>query len=459
MKYFIVFLLNIIISSSAIGQVITLEKKTLNTPAFGYHVEAVIDARDQRVCIGFVQKGINKNRQMAVMNSVEREILALFQRSYPRNATTKPLTIRLNHLEIYELTTTENEVAGAEVNISFLEKKNDASYIELYNMGTTTEKRTSLDVTKSHDNNITNALDHCCAMFAKRIQEGKTWQRQLVAETPLDSFFMRFPIQQATKPTRGYYMSFEDYRDNLPLTDLEFTIEKKKSQSDQQNNFSFEWQPGIIIDPKTKIWGVCDGERYYIRSSKNTFSRIEQDSQGRLYTMNYTTKDQSGLGSILGGVAGGVVGVVVGTIIEEAINQNNAILERYYLNLHTANTLPESSRKKRKAEAVVYINCDQSKGESLPVSILVGGKSIGVFQSGQAYKVHIPVPAGEMKVCVGDGANKTCETHNLEPFRTKYLEVYFRKGKYSISVLEKDFAKYFLDDVKKNKIKLVEVDW
>lgn len=451
MKYFIVFLLNMIVSGFALGQVITLEKKTLNTPAFGYHVEAVIDARNQRVCIGFVQKGLDKNRQMAVMNDVEREILALFQRSYPRNETTKPLTIRLNHLEIYELTTTENEVAGAEVNISFLEKKNDASYIELYNMGTTVEKKSITDVTKSHDNNIANALDHCCEIFAKRIQEGKTWQRQLAAETPLDSFFMRFPIQQVSKPTRGYYMSFEDYRDNLPMTDLEFTPEKKKSRSDQQNFFSIDWQEGVGIDFKKKIWGVCDGERYYIRSSGNTFSRIEQDSQGRLYTMNYTTKEQSGVGAVLGGLAG--------ALIEEAIIQSNAILERYYINLHTANMIPESSRKKRKAEAVVYINCDPSKGESLPVSILVGGKSIGTFQSGQAYKIHIPVPAGEMAVCVGDDANKICETHDLEPFRTKYLEVNFRKGKYSVNALKGDLVQYFLSDVKKEKIKLVEIDW
>ena len=451
MKHIIIFLLHFAVSGSVIGQIITLENKTLNTPAFGYHVEAVIDARNQRICIGFVQKGLDKNRQMAVMNDVEREILALFQRSYPRNATTKPLTIRLNHLEIYELTTTENEVAGAEVNISFLEKKNDGSYIELYNMGTTVEKKAITDVTKSHDNNIVNALDHCCAIFAKRVQEGKTWQRQLAAETPLDSFFMRFPIQQATKPTRGYYMSFEDYRDNLPLTDLEFTIEKKKSRSDQQNIFSIDWQEGVVIDRKTKIWGLCDGERYYIRTSGNKFFRIEQDSLGRLYTMNYTTKEQSGVGAILGGVTG--------ALIEEAINYSNAILERYYLNLHTANTLPESSRKKRKAEAVVYINCDKVKGESLPVSIVVGGKSIGTFVSGQAYKVHIPVPAGKMDICVGDESNKICETHDLEPFRTKYLEVNFRKGKYSVSALKGDLVQYFLSDLKKEKVKLVEIDW
>ena len=451
MKYFIIFLLNLIVSSAAISQVITLEKKTLKTPSFGYYVESVIDARNQRICIGFVQKGLDNNRQMATMNDVELEILALFQRSYQKGETTKPITIRLNHLEIYEITTPTSEIAGAEVNISFLEKKTDASYIELYNIGATIEKGGVTDITKLHDNNIVNALDYCCGIFVKRLQEGKTWQRQLAAETPLDSFFMRYPIQQAIKPSRGYYMSFEDYRDNLPKTDLDFTIKQDKSRSDEQVVFTADWSQDVNVGRKFDVWGICDGEKCYIRSSGSKFLRIERDSQGRFYTMNYTTKEQSGAGIFLGGIVGG--------LIEGAINSINAVLERYYLNLHTANTLPESSRKKRKAEAVVYINCDQSKGESLPVPILVGGKSIGTFQSGLAYKVHIPVPAGEMAVCVGDEANKTCETHDLEPFRTKYLEIHFRKGKYSINVLDKELAKYFLDDVKKKKIKLVEIDW
>lgn len=436
---------------------ISLQSQVLKVENFNFRVAEVFDGREETYSIGFVQRGGGNSKAIArLQGGVEKEFSNLFSNSFPANKDAKPISIRVNQLEIYEFTTANREVAGIEFNLSFLEKQTSGGYIELYNAGQFFEKA-GLDVTKKHNNNIAEATENACKIFVERCGKGNFWNRPFDLKITPDSLFQLYPVLQATQPKAGIYKSFEDFRDNSPNTDHPFELTEVPTKTKRNWIGTAKWVENQQRIEYEKYWGLSDGQDVYIKSG-DIFIKLERKNRQFSLTSK-TFNDNGNGGAVVGAMYGGLIGALIGAAIDAAADGNGEY-EPYFLNLQTGSFSPEKNRKKKKAEARAVIFCNKTKSEVPPTAQLtLGGKPIGNFKPNEAYKIHIPIPAGDMEICMDNGGEKTCKTFNFKPYQTTYLEVNFRKDKFSIGRVPDDYLEWLKSDLEKGKITLTEKDW
>jgi len=102
----------------------------------GYFVERVINAQDDDTIIGFVQTGMfNKKRLASLSTSITEDIGKYLKIVLPLNGEAVPLIVRINKLNIFEVTSGSHETAFAELNLSFI-RRNGSRYYHLFDAGT-----------------------------------------------------------------------------------------------------------------------------------------------------------------------------------------------------------------------------------------------------------------------------------------------------------------------------------
>jgi hypothetical protein len=435
---------------------INLENELLKSIDFNFQVDEVFDGRTQKYSIGFVQKGVTNVKTLAFLEKgVESEILGLFNRSFNADQNQNHISIRVNHLEIYEVTTSNSEILGAEVNLSFL-KKVENGYEELYNAGVLLEK-SALDVTKWQDEYIVKAIDQCCTIFAKKAKENVLWHRPFDLKISPDSLFLNYPIFQVDKPAKGFYHTFDDFRDNLPDTSRAIILEIMSDKSKNQVVCTAKWLSGVTINRKDEIVGISDGEFCYLKNG-DYFYKLTKE-KNRFYLLAKTPKTSNGTGAFIGGILGGIIGGILVGAIESSINASRGELEPYYINFQTSNLTPKSEHKKRKAESRLVIHCAKSKEIPPLTPIIVGDKNIGNFEPGLAYKIHIPAPNYEINVCVGNDISAKCDDQKLDLFKTEYIEMSYRKGKFVFLAVTGDHINFLKEDIEDGDVILIEKEW
>ncbi len=101
---------------------ISIKKNKLKVPEFEYYVEEVSDVREEKFCIGYVINGrsVNNNYVINFQDEFTSEFCYLFERNFEKTTEKKALTVKINHLYLYEEIIENNKSVGViEFNMDF----------------------------------------------------------------------------------------------------------------------------------------------------------------------------------------------------------------------------------------------------------------------------------------------------------------------------------------------------
>ena len=390
---------------------INLYDQQLDIANFDFYVERVLDARADQYCIGMVQKGLTNIKVPAFLgNGVAEELLALFSVSFKNTSDKKPLIVKVNELKIYEVTYTSREYAFAEVNVSFLQKEGD-HYVELFEIGHLVEK-SALDVTASHDDNISNALAVCFTQFRDQYQKGKIWSKPMdPAALTLHTLNHAYPIQAAEQYPKGVFKTFADFRNNDPDTEVAFSVEYDQKRKKEQVEAIPIWKDKTFEDQH--IWGFSDGKNLFIQVDRS-FYLLEKEERTFIV---HAPSEAKGNAAVVGGILGGLVGA----LLFDALDASKGKEMRYKLDFTTGAiaAYEEPNYKRIEARSVLYLSSFEKEGTQ--ISVFANGQQLCQLTPGTYYILRTKPSQATVEVCLDAGNAKTCDT--IEPTLFK-SEVY-----------------------------------
>jgi hypothetical protein len=453
---FLLFTLHFFLLTGQEQYLINISELTLRTSTYGYYVDEVLDARTNKNAIGFVLKGLKEVKVSANLeNGLESALLNLFQRSFPKNEGQKKMTIRVNHFEIYEISTMSKTAAIFMVNLSFLEKKQNG-YLELYNVGATIDD-SALNPTKIHNDNIVQGVNYCCKIFSEHARTGRLWQKTFDIDTSIDSIYSNYPILKVQKPKVGFFKTIEDFRDNLPDTSFQFSFYSEEEVSENQWICKAKWSTGFKIDEDDKLYALCDGVHYYLKNG-NEFIRLTPKKGGfsfYSFSNKKTVTAEDLVSSVLVSVIASAVLPGFGAIF--FFSKNTSLVENH-LDFKCSNfisTIIPPQPPKEEATLILHFE----KNKNIPTELLpffVGDQKIENFQPNKVYKLHVKT-AGKTTINFGEKGELLTETINLKLYKTYHYEVYYRKGKFKIWEMETGIDA-LEKKIKDNSVELIDLN-
>lgn len=431
---------------------LSLEKTALEIAAnFPFRIDSILDGRSLQYAIGMGFKGAD-NRIVPIFfeTGLSSELKNVLNRSLPQKADQKPVSIRVNKFYLYEIGLENIEISCIEMNVSFLEKK-EGQYIELYTVGTALESKTMLDATLVHRKNIKKALEYCLETFQKQAAQHSLWQKPFDINLPGDSIFKRFEVQQMTEvPSKGYFKTFEAFRDNMPQTDREFMLKSEKTTPDGNILSEFYWSDNTAIK-SDEVWGLSDGKFIYINAGKK-FIRL--DKKGGYFTLNISIPkkgDQSG--AVIGSLVGGLIGGIIGTLIDQA--KSDDAIEPAYLDLATGSFIPVKTPSNRKQEGRVIIFYEEKTGEK--ANIFLNNNLKGTLKPGTAARFRFVPPYQQVEICADvNNAEKSCRVVDADLYQTEYYSFWIHKGEVQLSRMSDEEKTALRYKINREKVEVVE---
>lgn len=415
---------------------ITLRNEKISVPGFLHRVVDIVDAREQTYCIGIVQRGMGNKKVAAFFkDGLKAEFGYLFANSFAADAQSKPLVLRINKLQVYEITYSNREMGIVELSISLLEKEDD-HHVEIYETGVTVERKSLMDVTSAHDANIAQALQNCLVDFVDREQRGLTYRRP-ANENPV------YPVLQETILKPGIFRTFNDFRDNAAQEDPAFpyTLEVWGSRKNDIVQASVKWKGSI---PVTEIWGVSDGQYAYINLG-NGFFRLTKENDAFVL---FGPSPRDGTGAVmLGAAMGGIIGGLIAGAISGGYSSRD--MTKYKIDLSTGAMVPFEEPAYRRIESRLLLFSSGFNAGDSRISVTVDGQPIGDMPPGTYHRLRLPPPEKAIEICASvPGGEKVCETVTPELFKTSVALLRIRKGKAEIGWPGGDIRSGLLNDIK-----------
>ncbi|MCC3158387.1 hypothetical protein LJ737_14150 [Hymenobacter sp. 15J16-1T3B] len=319
----------------ALAQVkyISLVEQKLTAPLRCGRVQQVIDARADRVGIGWVQKGLDNKRTLAALREPLPVALTDLLATGVGAATT-PYAMRVHRLRVSELTANNSETGTAELVVDFLRMLPDQRY-ELVLRAAGRALHRDVDVTARHPVNIAAAVQQCLTQLDSAAARGLTVHAVLTAAevaqpvTPLLAL-LPFPIEQAAAaPAAGIYRSFQAFRYNQPDAQHPTTLTRSPStKAGWAGTDEIEVHyvgAGGQRTPVRDAWGYCDGKHTYILHRRH-FYQLERTTEGyRFVAPSAPDAGAVNAAALTGGLVGGLI----------AANNTSSYRQELWLNLLT----------------------------------------------------------------------------------------------------------------------------
>ena len=454
MKYYIVFILSLFAISNLVADehYISLEKFKLNLDSLEFYIEDIIDVRQEKQCIGFVQKGINRQKIPAYFNKgIKEEFKGLLSKSLSRNNNSQPLIIRINKLFIYEVTYLDKEVAIAELNISFITKKNTV-YYEIFMGGTAVEKY-GIDVTNSHGKNIKKAIEKCFNQFNERIREGKIKEKMLTLKelyiNPLHN--IKFEIITADNYKKGIFKTYFDFINNTPDTTKDFSIKYRKSSDKEASKAVPIWN--YDNSKIVRIWGFSDGKKIFKNINNVYYALVKKNENFILYAYPPDAYPLDfGSTAYLGAMMGGLIGALLFTAIEAATTKKI----KYKIDYSTGMLSLFNKPIYKTIEARIYFCSSDynTKGEEL--RLYIDDQLLCTLKRGTYYIMRTYPPVKSNKVCIKSEYEEICQEITPKLFNTEmYLIRSKKKSKLKLNLLNPNMKSSIFEDIRKEYIKEV----
>jgi hypothetical protein len=166
MKKLVVLLLFLSWNSSVWSQneMISLQNESIEINVDGFYIKDVVDVRENKENIGFVQKGVFKKTKIDanLKGGVEKCIFDYLKGNFSQNKNGVPIVLHVTKLEISE--TKSLPISGkAEIEIEFFRER-DGSLAKLYQSEAFVEQP-ALNVTKTHEARIREVIATCLQSF------------------------------------------------------------------------------------------------------------------------------------------------------------------------------------------------------------------------------------------------------------------------------------------------------
>jgi hypothetical protein len=325
----------------------TLKAEKLDVPAGPWQVARVLDLRADRSRLGTVHRGMdNASVSADFTQPLAAELRQFLRTQLPAPVGARPVILRVFTLGLSEDLRATSESAEAELIADFLEPQPDSTFRVLLTVGETT-RRGGLDVTKHHATNIAlvlqQALRQLAALPAATATE--TLSRADALAGKGGAAAPHFPIQAATAPKRGFYRSFQEFRDNAPsepefafaITHVAHEGKRWAGTDEVQVNYlgTSASQPNRPVGT-TNLWGMSDGRELLV-VYRNRFYKLLPAADGRSYTFTGPpVYDAKAAANIAGAAA---MGGLLGAAIAGAAN-TAATMDLYELHLASGRVVP-----------------------------------------------------------------------------------------------------------------------
>jgi hypothetical protein len=389
MKKSLLILLCLFIAKASVEQVILdLSKKVIENDSINFFIEDVIVAQDNKNCIGFVEKGIENTRVAAYFETdIRSEIKQLFDNSFPKEVSKRPLILRINNFMIYEASYEALYLSSADLNLSFIEKK-DSTYLEKYR-GVLSYKNARTDNTALHKKNIIAAFETCLNNFKRREKAGSLLNNRIHPDSLnyFTSTIKETKVFQEKTTQKGIYWCFSDFCDQTPDTISKFTVEYLKNTDNlKQANLFLKNRK-----QKKEIWGFCDGKDFFVKTL-NTFTQIKiGDNEFQTYLKMST------LGSPGVAFSYAMFGLVGGAIAASIAEENSGLHAAKIRLTNGTLALKENNYQPHTNTNYVFYYSKYSK-KDVPVQLYVNDNLVATIHKNSYYTLKIP--ASKKKVDV-----------------------------------------------------------
>jgi hypothetical protein len=260
---------------------ISLKNQKLLCDPLNFHVKKVVDGRKVKSTIGVVQKGLSNKPVVADFeNPIEDEIMDLISPLESKVGVVN-VVIRIDQLEISEVTMVRKEYAAARMTFDFFLALDDSLYyIERKH---SYYRSQGIDVTHQHDSNIAFAIEKIIQDFNKLNVETVVIEEKAIAWIDLVSFQPKAipepEILNGVYPD-AVYTSFEEFRDNDPQVLTGFEIE-------DENKISLHWidELGKRIRIYIPIYAVAHKGKLYKYYNDN-FYQVENRGNKLIFLGN-----------------------------------------------------------------------------------------------------------------------------------------------------------------------------
>ena len=368
----------------------------------GYYVEKVINAMDEDELIGFVQTGmLNTRRPAAFQASITDEMTRVLKAGLPPSPGATPLLIRINKLDIFEITTASKENAFAELSLSFF-RIDGSKFIWMYDAGTLIRKF-GMDVTHSHPDNILNAIRTCFEKF-RRALSGKFSYEMEVTEQDLthnpvaDPSF--YPVFTTRRIPRGLFRSFEDFRDCRPDTSVQFTV----LYQTKNDTILHKAKLGLPDNTDVKdLWAFSDGTSVYLKVTSKDFYRLSVESGA--CTSKISRKDLPDLGAAYtgAGLFAGLIGVAIVAAVSSATYKQTE-LGQFKISFCYGDLIPASHKDLMDFDAHPDFMLSLDSDDKDTVCLFINGEYHVKLARGFFYSAGFPHQVKEIKLEARSGS-------------------------------------------------------
>lgn len=273
----------------------------------------VVDFRKDTLSIGFIQAGaINNRLQVANLDGgAANAIKKYIQNVMPQAPGTASMAMVIKELRIYEDVMSMKELARLHVNYEFYSIKDREFNLAL--SFTRDYNAKSRNITAGHEANVRQSIREALLELANT---GNSTAQTFTTNNGIATG--TYSILKTQKPVRGIYRSLEEFRNNTPSIQRDFEIHKRSHAARilfgaAKNELYYKDENGKRIKIEEPVWGFSDGEKVYIRRTKE-YAEIARNRNTCTF-LAYTRRSRK---------SRGLIGTVIGAAPQIA---------RYQLNL------------------------------------------------------------------------------------------------------------------------------
>jgi hypothetical protein len=352
---------------------VSLKNSNLVLENFNFYIDTIIDAREDKYCIGALQLDQDKVTPLYLETDFKKEMNFLFAPYFKKDATKKPLIIKLNRLFITNYKRQNDYNSVTEMNITFLTKKKDQYYEYLtvgkYYIGG-----------KNKCKNITSLTKQIISEFSLKYKAGVLYalgvSKDSIVTSPAKD--KNYKIFETQKYPLGIFWTFEDFLDFRPDTTTTFKYHV------QYNNdkSSLIAQMGLVNSNKeiADLWGFSDGENIYARL-QNNFYRIEKNGKNFILTYsNAVSRDHMFAATFFFGIIGGFVTYELESTRGPLTGSGN-----YYLDFLSSQFKSKYDLSNCKAEAYNIFYYSDLSNKNGPVTIIYNDSALCKLSPSEYY--------------------------------------------------------------------------
>jgi len=235
---------------------IDLKKDSVLYKNVGFHINKVIDNRNNQANLGYTMKGLFEvNRPIKIKNELDKS-LKQYLNSLILNNTFKtiPINLSIKRMSISEEDLGLKQIGTCHIVIEYYDILNNLIYMTDYS-----ESISAFDVTNKYEDLIKYTLKKSLSAFIYYDMESNIYFDLLDKPVLYDSILF------CKKPKKGFYANFKEFQANNPSIQFDFTIEEFEDNESQYRRFSLSDSTIDLRNLYQLIYGFSDGETVYIK--------------------------------------------------------------------------------------------------------------------------------------------------------------------------------------------------